>query len=204
MLYLCVSVCQDKRVSHSGLEGLLVQQCWESASKSHFSFRKDSTSYLLPWNVEKKRRNRTWWWWGFWSTFYDLYDDVFKDDYDMYDDDIDDFHDDFNDDDIDNDDDGSCIDKGQLLCHPLPIIGEINRYTGGSLNTQWYNDTRCSDTQRYKTQGTIRQNTLYWDIEWQSDIQWMNAQKNRTILVYCNIIVLYEIVFRAQMWNFKI
>ena len=80
-----------------------------------------------------------------------MYDDVFKDDYDLYDDDfhdfhddfhnefhdddIDDFHDDFNDDDIDNDDDGSCIDKGQLLCHPLPIIGEINRYTGGRSHT---------------------------------------------------------------------
>ena len=26
--------------------------------------------------------------------------------------------------------------RGQLLCHPLPIIGEINRYTGGGAHTQ--------------------------------------------------------------------
>ena len=64
-----------------------------------------------------------------------FYDDLY-DDYDLYDDD---FHDDH---------DASlmmtlmmtmmmavALTRGQLLCHPLPIIGEINRYTGGRSHT---------------------------------------------------------------------
>ena len=45
------------------------------------------------------------------------------------------FDDDNNDD--DDDDDDSCSDKGATIVSPPPIIGEINRYTGGAC-THWY------------------------------------------------------------------
>ena len=133
-VYLCVG--HETKDAHSGLEGLLVQQCWESAgSKSHFSFLKDPTFYLPLVDCSEMWRKR---------------DNVDHDE---------------------NDFDWQIIimmtsmmmmitlvmmalimmmmtvalTRGQLLCHPLPIIGEINRYTGGRSHTMIHYSILTSD-----------------------------------------------------------